>query len=75
MAERCAGNYLGAKALVVHVEIGAFGDITHKLTEWLRQMPGTIYQISVQKNKILRTAKIVHRTLWLPGHNIMTTDR
>ena len=57
----------GVKATVVPVVIGALGAVTHKLGEWLQQIPGTTSEVSVQKSTVLGTAKILHRTLKLPG--------
>lgn len=55
------------KAVVVPVVIGALGAVTPKLEEWLEQIPGTTSDISVQKCAVLGTAKILRRTLKLPG--------
>ena len=52
------------KAKVVPVVIGA---VTPKLEEWLQQIPGTKSELSVQKSVVLGTAKILRRTLKLPG--------
>ncbi|KAF7643082.1 hypothetical protein LDENG_00244990 [Lucifuga dentata] len=49
------------------VVIGALGAVTPKLGEWLQQIPGTTSEISVQKSAVLGTAKMLHRTLKLPG--------
>ena len=57
----------GVKATVVPVVIGALGAVTHKLGEWLQQIPGTTSEVSVQKSAVLGTAKILRRTLKLPG--------
>ena len=57
----------GIKATVVPVVIGPLGAVTHKLGEWLQQIPGTTSEVSVQKSAVLGTAKILHRTLKLPG--------
>ncbi|KAM9816571.1 carbohydrate sulfotransferase 6 isoform X4 [Syngnathus typhle] len=51
------------KASVVPVVIGALGAVTPKLEEWLQQIPGT----SDIKSAVLGTAKILRRTLKLPG--------
>ena len=51
---------------VVPVLIGALGAVTPKLEEWLQQIPGTS-ELSFQKSAVLGTAKIVCRTLKLPG--------
>ncbi len=56
----------GVKATVVPVVIGALGAVTHKLGEWLQQIPGTTSEVSVQKSAILRTTNIQCRTLKLP---------
>ncbi|CAI5636064.1 unnamed protein product [Oreochromis niloticus] len=55
------------KVTVVPVVIGALGAVTPKLGEWLQQIPGTTSEISVQKSAVLGTAKILRRTLKLPG--------
>ena len=55
------------KATVVPVVIGALGAVTPKLEEWLQQVPGKTSDISVQKSAVLGTAKILRRTLKLPG--------
>ena len=55
------------KATVVPVVIGALGAVTPKLEEWLQQIPGKTSDISVQKSAVLGTAKILRRTLKLPG--------
>ena len=55
------------KASVVPVVIGALGAVTPKLEEWLQQIPGKTSDISVQKSAVLGTAKILRRTLKLPG--------
>ena len=38
-----------------------------KLEEWLQDIPGTTSELSVQKSAVLGTAKILRRTLKLPG--------
>ncbi|KAJ0057310.1 hypothetical protein NL108_002264 [Boleophthalmus pectinirostris] len=55
------------KASVVPVVISALGAVTPKLEEWLQKIPGKTTDISVQKSAVLGTAKILHRTLKLPG--------
>uniref|UniRef100_A0A3Q0S451 Immunoglobulin V-set domain-containing protein n=1 Tax=Amphilophus citrinellus TaxID=61819 RepID=A0A3Q0S451_AMPCI len=55
------------KVTVVPVVIGTLGAVTPKLGERLQQIPGTTSEISVQKSAILGTAKILRRTLTLPG--------
>ncbi|XP_076744288.1 uncharacterized protein LOC143420307 [Maylandia zebra] len=55
------------KVTVVPVVIGALGAVTPKLGEWLQQIPGITSEISVQKSAVLGTAKILRRTLKLPG--------
>ncbi|KAK7925436.1 hypothetical protein WMY93_007746 [Mugilogobius chulae] len=55
------------KATVVPVVIGALGAVTPKLDEWLQHIPGTTADISVQKSAVLGTARILRRTLKLPG--------
>ncbi|TWW59227.1 hypothetical protein D4764_06G0007570 [Takifugu flavidus] len=57
----------GMKATVVPVVIGTLGAVAPKLSRWLQQIPGTTSEISVQKSAVLGTAKILHRTLRLPG--------
>ena len=52
---------------MVPVVIGALGAVTPKLREWLQQIPGRTSEISVQKSALLGTAKILRRTLKLPG--------
>lgn len=39
---------------------------TLRLGEWLQQIPGITFEISVQKTTILRNAKILCRTFRLP---------
>ena len=55
------------KAKVVPVVEGALGAVTPKLGEWLQQIPGTASELSVQEIAELGTAKILPRTLKLPG--------
>ncbi|XP_068190807.1 uncharacterized protein [Antennarius striatus] len=55
------------KVNVVPVVVGALGAVTPKLEEWLQQIPGTTSEASVQKSAVLGTAKILRRTLRLPG--------
>ena len=55
------------KTSVVPVVIGALGAVTPKLEEWLQQIPGKTSDIWVQKSAVLGTAKILRRTLKLPG--------
>uniref|UniRef100_A0A3B3HDB2 HAT C-terminal dimerisation domain-containing protein n=1 Tax=Oryzias latipes TaxID=8090 RepID=A0A3B3HDB2_ORYLA len=52
---------------VVPVVIGALGAVTPKLEEWLQQIPGKTSDLLVQKSAVLGTAKILRRTLKLPG--------
>ena len=54
------------KAAVVPKVIGAVGAVTPTLDWWIQQIPGTTSEISVQKNTLLGTAKILHRTLRPP---------
>ena len=54
-------------AAVVSIVIGALGAVTPKLDWWLQQIPGTTSKISVQKNTLLETAKILLKTLRLQG--------
>ncbi|KAF7659580.1 hypothetical protein LDENG_00296350 [Lucifuga dentata] len=55
------------KSKVVPVVNGALGAVTPKLGEWLQEIPGTTSEVSIQKSAVLRTAKILRRTLKLPG--------
>ncbi|KAK7886240.1 hypothetical protein WMY93_025861 [Mugilogobius chulae] len=55
------------KATVVPVVIGALGAMNPKLDEWLQHIPGSTSDISVQKSAVLGTARILRRTLKLPG--------
>ncbi|XP_051931065.1 uncharacterized protein LOC127607055 [Hippocampus zosterae] len=55
------------KVTVTPVVVGALGAVTPKLDEWLQQIPGTTSDISVQKCAVLGTARILRRTLKLPG--------
>ena len=55
------------KVKVVPVVIAALGALTPKLEERLQQIPGTTSELSVQKSAVLGTAKILGRTLKLPG--------
>ena len=55
------------KAKVVPVVVGALGAVTPKVGEGLQQIPGTPSELSIQKNAMLGTVKILHRTLKLPG--------
>ncbi|TWW80098.1 hypothetical protein D4764_10G0011280 [Takifugu flavidus] len=57
----------GMKATVVPVVIGTLGAVTPNLSRWFQQIPGTTSEISVQKSTVLGTAKILRRTLRLPG--------
>ena len=57
----------GVKASVVPMVIGQFGAVTPKLGDWPQKILGVTSKISVQKRAILRTAKILHWTLRLPG--------
>ncbi len=50
----------GVKATLMPVVIGVG-------SEWLQQNPGTTSEVSVQESAILGTAKILCRTLKLPG--------
>ncbi|XP_078022977.1 uncharacterized protein LOC144462717 [Epinephelus lanceolatus] len=55
------------KVDVVPVVVGALRAMTPRLGEWLRQIPGITSEASVQKCEVLGTAKILCRTLKLPG--------
>ncbi|TWW77705.1 hypothetical protein D4764_12G0010950 [Takifugu flavidus] len=57
----------GMKATVVPVVIWTLWAVTPNLSRWLQQIPGTTPEISVQKSAVLGTAKILRRTLRLPG--------
>ena len=57
----------GVTATVVPVVIGALGAVTYKLGEWLQQIQRKTSEVSVQKSAVLGTAKILYRTLKLPG--------
>ncbi|TWW65014.1 hypothetical protein D4764_22G0006610 [Takifugu flavidus] len=57
----------GMKTTVVPVVIGTLGAVTPNLSRWLQQIAGTTSEISVQKSAVLGTAKILWRTLRLPG--------
>ena len=61
------GKMWGIKVTVVPVVIRALGTVTHKPVEWLQQIPGTTSEVSVQKSTVLGTARILCRTLKLPG--------
>ena len=63
------------KAKVVPVEIGALGAVSPKLEERLRQIPGPTSELSVQKSAVLGAAKMLRRTLKLPGLWWRTTHR
>ena len=54
-------------AKVLPVVIGAIGAVTPKLEEWLQQIPGTTSELDVEKSAVLGTAKVLRRTLKLPG--------
>ena len=57
--EKCQGlkeeleRMWGVKASVVPRVIGAHGAVTHKLGDWLQQIPGITPDTSVQKSTIL----------------------
>ena len=55
------------KAKVVPMVTGALVAVTPKLEEWLEQIPATTSELSVQKSAVPGTAKILRRTLKLPG--------
>ncbi|TWW57464.1 hypothetical protein D4764_07G0001830 [Takifugu flavidus] len=57
----------GMKAAVVPVVIWTLAAVAPNLSRWLRQIPGTTSEISVQKCAVLGTAKILRRTLRLLG--------
>lgn len=58
---------LGSQASVVPSVIGALDVDTHKLEEWCQQIPGTTTENSVQRCAISGTAKILNKTLKVPG--------
>ncbi|KAF7655094.1 hypothetical protein LDENG_00060930, partial [Lucifuga dentata] len=47
------------KSKVVPVVTGALGAVIPKLGAWLQEIPGTTSEVSVQKNAVLGTAKIL----------------
>lgn len=53
------------------VVIGTLIAVTPKLDERLQQIPGATPEVSVQKRAALGTAKVLRRTLKLPGLIIM----
>ena len=55
------------KAKVVPIVIGALGAVAPTLEKWLEEIPGETTEVSIQKNAILGTARILRRTLKLPG--------
>ncbi|KAK1798063.1 hypothetical protein P4O66_000560 [Electrophorus voltai] len=55
------------KATMLPMVTRALGAVTPKLGEYLQQIPGTPSEISILKCAVLGTAKILHRTLKLPG--------
>ena len=55
------------KATVIPMVIGALKAVNPNLVEWFQQIPGTTSEISVQMSTVLGTAKILRRTLKLPG--------
>ena len=55
------------EAKVVPIVVGALGAVTTTLEKWLEQIPGRTTEISIQKNAILGTSRILRRTLKLPG--------
>ena len=55
------------KALVGPVRIGVLWAVTSELGEWLHQIPGITPEISDQWSTILKTNKILLRTLGLQG--------
>ena len=55
------------KAKVVPVLIGGLGAVTPKLEERLQQIPRTTSELCVQKSAVPGTAKILRRSLKLPG--------
>lgn len=56
-----------AKAKVAPVAVQALQAVTPKLKQWHQQIPGTKAELSMQKSTVRGTAKILHRTLKLPG--------
>ena len=55
------------KVKVIPVVIGALGAVTPNLEKWLQQIPGTTSELFVQKSAVVGTAKVLRRTLKLPG--------
>ncbi|XP_077138906.1 uncharacterized protein LOC143804564 [Ranitomeya variabilis] len=55
------------KATVILAVLGALRTVTPKLEECLQQIPGATSELSVQKSAMLGTAKMLRRTLKLPG--------
>ena len=55
------------KTKVVPVVVGALGAITPTQEQWLKEIPGQHNSIQLQKSALLGTAKILRRTLKLPG--------
>ncbi|KAF7650224.1 hypothetical protein LDENG_00129190, partial [Lucifuga dentata] len=54
------------KSKVVPVVTGALRAVTPKLGEWLQGIPGTTFEVSVQKSAVLEQLRYC-RTLKLPG--------
>lgn len=52
---------------VVPVVTEASRAVTLELKKWLQQIPDTASKVSVQKSAVHGTAKVLHRTLKLPG--------
>ena len=55
------------KVKVVPIVIGALGAVAPTLEKWLEEIPGETTEVSIQKNAILGTARMLRRTLKLPG--------
>jgi hypothetical protein len=52
---------------VVPVVVGALGALTSAHEQWLKEVPGQHTSTLIQKSALLGTAKILRRTLKLPG--------
>ena len=55
----------GENVSVVSMVIGAFGAVTPKLGEWLKQISEITLETTVQRSKIVGKAKVLCRTLRL----------
>lgn len=66
-AETTTRKDMGCEDNGASVVIGTLGTATSKLKAWLQEIPGTTSGISIQKSTLLGRAKILRRTLKLPG--------